>query len=240
MAAPNFLRPLTRSRLSGEIEGILLGGIIGGQLRVGEKLPTERELAADLNVNRSTVRAALGKLESLELVEIRHGDGVYVKDFRRSSNLELILALTRMDEKQRDSVISSLLRLRTIFGPDMAFLASQNRTDDHLRSLKEVIRESRLSILEKDILVHHVIALASTNVLYLLLLNFFNKFMFEYGYLYFEDPENARRSVLFHREIYQALKGKNGRKARKIMEDVMKFSEDAVAGRLKKQDHAGR
>jgi fatty acid metabolism transcriptional regulator FadR len=241
MCAAIFSRPLTRSKLSGEIEGILLKGIIKGQIRVGEKLPTERDLARDLNVNRSTVRAALGKLESLDLVEIRHGDGVYVKDFLMSSNLELIRALILLDEQQRDSIISTCLKFRTAIGPEMASLAAANRTDEHLASLEKVIRESDdLSILEKDILVHHIIALASSNILYLILLNFFNKFVVEYGYLYFDDPENVKRSKIFHEEIFQAIKGGNCKKARKIMEDVLGYAEDAVAGRLNIRNHAGR
>jgi fatty acid metabolism transcriptional regulator FadR len=241
MADSIFSRPLTRSKLSGEIEGILLEGIIKGQVRVGEKLPTERVLARDLNVNRSTVRAALGKLESLDLVEIRHGDGVYVKDYLKSSNLELIMALLRLDEQQRDNIISTCLKFRTAIGPEMAFLAAQKRTDEHLRSLEEVIRESdEVSILEKDILVHHIIALASSNILYLILLNFFNKFVIEYGFLYFDDPKNVERSKTFHKEIFQAIKAKNSKKARKIMEDVLWYAEDAVAGRLNIKNHVRR
>ena len=55
MTALMLTRPLLRSRLSGEIENILLKGIIKGQLAVGEKLPTERELARDLVVNLSLI-----------------------------------------------------------------------------------------------------------------------------------------------------------------------------------------
>jgi fatty acid metabolism transcriptional regulator FadR len=238
MADSIFSRPLTRSKLSGEVEGILLKGIIKGQLKIGEKLPTERDLARDLNVNRSTVRAALGKLESLDLVEIRHGDGVYVKDFLMSSSLELIRALIRLDEQQRDSILSTLLTFRTIIGPEMAFLAATHRTDEHLASLEEVIFKSdELSTLEKDVLVHHLIAKASANILYLILLNFFNKFAYEFGYLYFDDPVNAKRSQVFHEEIYQAIKAKNPKKARKIMEDVLGYAEDAVVDRLNIKSH---
>ncbi len=233
MTTLTFARPLTRNKLSEEIENILLKGIIMGQLRVGEKLPTERELALDLGVNRSTVRAGLSKLESLDLVEIRHGDGVYVKNYLESGNLELIRAMIRLDDEQRDSIISTLLEFRTIIGPEMASLAARNRTDEHLASLEEVIWKNRdLSMLEKDIKVHHIIGLASANILYLFLLNFFNKFVTEYGYLYFNDPENIARSQRFHEEIYHAVREKDAGEARRIMEDVMKFAEDAVVDKL--------
>jgi len=115
----------------------------------------------------------------------------------------------------------------------MAFLAAKHRTDEHLASLEEVIWKSDdLTVLEKDILVHHIIAKASDNVLYLILLNFFNKFVIDFGYLYFDDPENAKRSQEFHEQIYHAIKAGNSKKARKIMEDVLGYAEDAVADRL--------
>ncbi len=232
MATLTFARPLTRSKLSEEIENILLKGIITGELRAGEKLPAERDLAHELDVNRSTVRAGLSKLESLDLIEIRHGDGVYVKDFRESGNLELIRAMVRIDEQQRDSIIATLLEFRTIIGPQMASLAAVNRTDEHLANLEEVIKDKELSVLEKDIKVHHIIALASANTLYLFLLNFFNKFMTEFGHLYFDCPKNRERSVRFHEDIYQALRKQDAGKAAKIMGDVMKYSEDVVIANL--------
>lgn len=234
MTVPLFARPLMRSRLSGEIENILMKGIIRGQLRVGEKLPTERDIARDLEVNRSTVRAALSKLESLDLVEIRQGDGIYVKDYLKSGNLELIRALLRLDDQQRDNIISTLLEFRTMISPDMAALAARYRTDEHLASMEEVIwKRDDLSIMEKDIEVHHIIGLASSNILYLILLNFSNKFMVEYGYLYFDDPKNVKRSQRFHEDIYHAVKDRDDTKARKIMRDVMKYAEDAVVEKVR-------
>jgi fatty acid metabolism transcriptional regulator FadR len=233
MPASIFARPLTRSKLSGEIENILLKGIIEGRLKSGDKLPAERDLAHELDVNRSTVRAALGKLESLDLVEIRHGDGVYVKDYLRSRSMELTRAMIRLDEQRRDKIISNALAFRTIIGPEMARLAARNRTDDHLLALHEVIWKDRgLSVLEQDIQVHHIIALASDNMLYLVLLNYFNKFVEEYGFLYFDDQKNRERSSKFHEDIFRAISSRDEKKAKKVMADVLKYAEDVVAQRL--------
>ena len=126
--------------------------------------------------------------------------------------------MIRLDERQRDDIIEALLEFRSIIGPEMAFRAAKNRTDDHIQALEEVIWKNREpSTLEKDIRVHHIIGLASANILYLTLLNFFNKFVIEYGHLYFNDEENVKRSERFHEEIYQAIKKGNAGLARKIM-----------------------
>ena len=70
-----LLKPLNKTKLYEEIVGQLKDKIIRREIRPGDKLPPERTLAQMLNVNRSTVRSALGKLESMDLVEIRHGEG---------------------------------------------------------------------------------------------------------------------------------------------------------------------
>jgi len=79
MAPKGFAGPLTRSRLHEEIVTVIQKQIMSGRIAAGDKLPTERELAENFQVNRATVREALRKLENLDLVEIRHGDGLYVK-----------------------------------------------------------------------------------------------------------------------------------------------------------------
>ena len=92
-----FARPVTRSRLHEEIVTVIQQQIMSGQIAPGEKLPTEREMAENFNVNRATVREALRKLENIDLLEIRHGDGLYVKDYLNSGNFDLIKAAVKMD-----------------------------------------------------------------------------------------------------------------------------------------------
>ncbi|NMD40063.1 MAG: winged helix-turn-helix transcriptional regulator, partial [Deltaproteobacteria bacterium] len=57
------LGQLTRSRLYERVAAIILKRIIKGEIPVGDKLPTERNLAVSFDVNRSTIREALKKLE---------------------------------------------------------------------------------------------------------------------------------------------------------------------------------
>jgi len=229
MTAQIFSRPVSRTRLYEEVEHILLSNIIRGELRAGSKLPTERLLAKNLNVNRSTIREALGKLESLDLVEIRHGDGAYVRNHLESGSLELIREMIHLDKQNREGIIRALLEFRTITAPEMAYRAALNRTDEHISQLEEIVgSDDKISIVERDIRVHHLIALASGNILYVVLLNFFNKFMYEYGYLYFEDPQNQAQSLKFHQDICRAVKSGDAGKSRRIMRRIMEYSQDAV------------
>jgi len=64
--------------------------ILAGDLSPGERLPGERELAAEYRTNRNTLREAVRRLEQARLVTVRHGQGVTVADFRKSGTLELL------------------------------------------------------------------------------------------------------------------------------------------------------
>jgi len=232
-AAVVFAQSVTRSRLSEEIVDILQRQIISGSIAPGDKLPPERELAESFNVNRTTVREALRKLEHLELIDVRHGDGLYVKNYLESSNFDLIKTVCRLDAGGKP--LCDILEVRRIIVPQMAYLAAQRASSDDIFKLEQVIADKRLNWPEKDIKVHEAIAHASGNVVYIIMLNFFNYFHQEYGYLYFEDERNLERSRKFHRDILDAIKRKKPDVARRVMLDVLDYAAEAV-----KQDLAKR
>jgi GntR family transcriptional repressor for pyruvate dehydrogenase complex len=210
-----FARPLTRSRLHEEIVSVIQKKIMDGSIAPGFKLPPEREMAETFNVNRATVREALRKLENLDLVEIRHGDGLYVKNYLESGNFDLIKAALNMDEV-----------------PQIAYLAAKRRTAADLNELKQVILKKDMTMLERDIKVHQIIARATHNLLCTIGLNFFNQVFRDYGHLYFDDERNAERSREFHEEIYEAIKNQKPEDARRIMKDVLLYAEEAVKTNL--------
>lgn len=221
-----FTQPITRFRLHEEIVTIIQKQIINGTIMPGTKLPPERELAATFNVNRTTLREALRKLENLELLEIRHGDGVYAKNFLESSNMDLIKAASAMGEINK--TILNLLEVRRIVVPEMASLAAQRRTAKDLTEFEQVIFHQELTMLERDIKVHQLIARYTHNLVYTILLNFFNQFIREYGYLYFDNENNIKRTRKFHRQIFEAIKSQDALEARRVMLNVMIKAEKAV------------
>ena len=223
-------RPLTRSRLHEEIVSVIQKKIMDGSIVPGFKLPPEREMAETFNVNRATVREALRKLENLDLVEIRHGDGLYVKNYLESGNFDLIKAALNMDESKE--IISNILEARSSVVPQIAYLAAQRRTAADLKELKQVISKTDMTMLERDIKVHQIIARATHNLLCTIGLNFFNQVFRDYGYLYFNDERNVERSRKFHKDIYEAIKNQKPEDARRIMKDVLLYAEEAVKANL--------
>jgi GntR family transcriptional regulator, transcriptional repressor for pyruvate dehydrogenase complex len=224
-------KPITRSRLHEEIVSVIQKQIMNGTIIPGAKLPPEREMAKTFNVNRTTLREALSKLENLELIEIRHGDGVYAKNFLDSGNMDLIKAAVSLDEDH--ATLFGLLEMRRLMVPEMAYLAAQRRTTADLNELKQVIFKTDMTMLERDIKVHQIIARSAHNLLFTISLNFFNQIFRTYGYLYFNDERNIERSREFHTEIYEAIKTRQPEAARRIMKDVLHYAEEAVKDYLK-------
>ena len=62
-----------------------------GRYAPGERLPTQRALAAELGVNMASVREGIKRLEQLQLVEVRHGDAMRVRDWRAHGGLDVLV-----------------------------------------------------------------------------------------------------------------------------------------------------
>lgn len=84
------VRPLERRKVAEQIADAVRERILGGSLRAGDALPSERDLAESYSVNRSSIREALRRLEALGLVDIRHGEATRVRDVLSSLDLSLL------------------------------------------------------------------------------------------------------------------------------------------------------
>ncbi|MCD6584567.1 MAG: FadR family transcriptional regulator [Desulfobacteraceae bacterium] len=228
-----LLKPLNKTKLYEEIVDQLKNRIINKDIAPGEKLPAERTLAKMLNVNRSTVREALGKLESMDLVEIRHGEGVYVKDYLESGSLELVKELLFKNNALDMDVFKNLMDLREVLVPEMAYCAAKNRSAEDLKNLENIVSTANgKNMDDRDIRLHNIIARASGNVLYVVLLNAFTRQMHDYYELYFSDPENRAKTITFHKEIYQAIKNREPEKAKQIMKDILRSAGEKAVDML--------
>ncbi|GAB3213747.1 FadR/GntR family transcriptional regulator [Marinactinospora thermotolerans] len=110
--------------------------IADGTLRPGQRLPTERELAAELGLSRSSMREAIRALTTLGVLEARHGAGVYVTALRPADLLETFSVLA---EVARGETLVEVLQVRRILEPAATALAAARADDDQLRRLGTVL-----------------------------------------------------------------------------------------------------
>src|SRR5215831_8403769 len=130
-------RPPTRRRLQEAVADQLRDAILDGRFSAGEKLPPERELAQEFQVNRTSVREAIKVLEGLRLVAVRQGDGATVLPLCEAS-LGILPPLIyhggRLDAQALGEVFEVIMPL--FF--EMARLAIDRVRPQHLEALRRL------------------------------------------------------------------------------------------------------
>jgi GntR family transcriptional repressor for pyruvate dehydrogenase complex len=128
-------RPPARRRLHESVAEQLRDAILDGRFAAGRKLPPERELAAEFQVNRTSVREAIKVLEGLGLVSVRQGDGATVRPLTEASLSVLPFLIHRGGRTDRQAVADVTEVLMPLFF-EMARLAVDRVTSEHLRALR--------------------------------------------------------------------------------------------------------
>jgi GntR family transcriptional repressor for pyruvate dehydrogenase complex len=134
----------TPTRLPDQVAEILAAEIEGGNLRPGDKLPTEAELSKSFKVSRSVIREALARLKYEGLVDSHQGRGLTVLGHagRRHFRLPGVEKLPERD-------LAQLYELRAILESEAAALAARRRGKRHLDGLKKCLAEMARAV-EKD------------------------------------------------------------------------------------------
>jgi GntR family transcriptional regulator, transcriptional repressor for pyruvate dehydrogenase complex len=132
--APHPLRPFVRPRLYEQLVERLLDHIQAEGLKVGDRLPAERELAARLGVSRASVSQALVALEVQGVVDVRHGDGAVIRDV--PPERQVLAALHARRDRLRD-----VIEARGALEVKLAGLAAQRRTEADLRAIDAALDE---------------------------------------------------------------------------------------------------
>ncbi|MGE6630110.1 FadR/GntR family transcriptional regulator [Bacillus sp. NPDC077027] len=207
-----------------EIADALVASIRNGELIPGEKIDSVQALSESFQVSRSAVREALSALKAMGLIEMKQGEGTYVKRFEPG---QLTFSLSpAFLMKQKD--VAQLLEVRSIIETGVVKKAAMNRTEDDLLRLFDALEqmnqaENHQEIGEEaDLAFHLALAEASQNHLLKELMN-------QVSALLIETMRETRKIVLFsqkssvrqlyeeHEQIFQAIRLKQPEEAEKAM-----------------------
>ncbi|MDQ1124581.1 FadR/GntR family transcriptional regulator [Microbacterium trichothecenolyticum] len=207
MTDQQTLVPLERrgGSLRDEIVGRLRALIVAGVLKPGERLATERELAAQLSVSRSAVREALLRLESAGLIERRQGSGTRV-----SARIPIEAVLASLESEHKDAVAESA-EFRTVVEPQIARLAAARIDGTEIEALAALLEESdHVTDVEQsvrlDIAFHVAIASATHNALLTSLSELTVSWTVEARVSSHLDEEGRRLSHDGHTRLLRALR----------------------------------
>jgi len=139
--------------------------IVSGQLKPGDKLPREADLAETLGLSRNSLREAVRALALINILDVRQGDGTYVTSLDPDVLLD---ALTFVVDFHQDDSVLDFLRVRRILEPEAAAMAARRVTPEDLQVMQDVIDASNTDSRPEDVLAldidfHRMVGAASGN-----------------------------------------------------------------------------
>lgn len=116
--------------------------ILSGKLAIGEKLPSERELAQSMQISRSVVNAGLAEIADKGFLEIVPRSGTYVADYRKKGTLDTLVSIMKFNGGTLpDSDILSILQIRKVLSPLALELAIPRINDEEVNQLFELAQK---------------------------------------------------------------------------------------------------
>ncbi len=127
-------------RLSDSVHAQLREQILTGALAPGDAVPSERELAERLSVNRHAVREALNRLQQARLVQVSQGGATRVRDWRADAGLDLLIDLAR-EKELAPQLARAIVEMRASIGVDAARLCARRGPDSTRAAAAALARE---------------------------------------------------------------------------------------------------
>jgi GntR family transcriptional repressor for pyruvate dehydrogenase complex len=139
--------------------------IVSGQLRPGDRLPKEADLANRLGLSRNSLREAVRALSLVRVLDVRQGDGTYVTSLKPELLLDAVAFLA---DFHRDDSVLHLLEVRRILEPAASAMAAQVMSDEAIEELGKVLEDLHDDadierLIATDLEFHRRIAVGSSN-----------------------------------------------------------------------------
>ena len=226
------LVPIKSTRIYEEIVRQVKAMIAEGRLKGGDRLPPERDLAEKFVVSRTSVREALRALESLGLVEIRPGEGTFVREVSIDSLVEP-LALLMVSHRE---AIGELFEARRLLEPSLAALAAARATPEEVQEMERILEEQAKEIasgrtgLTQDAQFHAAIGAAAHNRAITRLTHAIMDLLTQSREESLNTPGRPTRSHEDHRRVLAAISRRDAEAARRAMLDHIEAVEALVLG----------
>lgn len=221
---------LKRENLREQIADSIQEMVAANQIQPGTQLPSERDLAKSIGVNRATIREAIRVLEQRGLVQMRTGSGTYVVDVPASTVTESIERYFAFGTCSHED----LVKLREILDPEIAALAAERATGAEIETLRKLVeeiesafREDTLRYAATDAQFHEVVAGATHNDLIIAITSGLHKIMTRW-ILAQSQTHRLEGGALSHRSVYQAIADRSPDAARQAMRIHHEFTRSTL------------
>ncbi|HVB74791.1 MAG TPA: FadR/GntR family transcriptional regulator [Ktedonobacteraceae bacterium] len=209
--------------------------ILDGELRSGDRLPTERDLAEQFHVSRTAVREAMKILAQKGLVDMRPGRGTIVIDGANAAmqnSIGLVLRLNLGEVGGSDS----LVEVREILETEIAALAAARATEKEIAAMRRAIQvmdenlHDANAFIEADNNFHEALAQATQNTLIFILINSIVSLLSEQRKQIFDVEGGPQHGQIHHRRILESVIRREPEAARATMRSHLRQVREDVGG----------
>jgi GntR family transcriptional regulator, transcriptional repressor for pyruvate dehydrogenase complex len=208
--------------------------ILSGELKAGEKLPTERQLVEKYKTSRTVVNASLAALAQKGFITVVPRKYTIVADYKKQGTLDILESIMTYNDGNLDAeLIMHVLDARALIEIESVRLAANNRTEDDLAMIKDFCDKEQFAKtiqekIELDYLFHHSITIISKNAVYPLIYKSFEPLAKQYLSIFYKNLSDYQTIMTFHQNLYQAIKNKNAEKAVNIMSEMLLQGKQAI------------
>ena len=194
----------------------------------GDKLPSERDLAALFGMSRSAVRESLIRLDTLRIVESRPKSGVYLQPYGAERSIEAMVLFAETNMPLTAAEVAQSVELRSVLESEAMRLACRRRTQEDLDRLQQILRDSAAAIArgetlaEFDAIFHKAIVAATKNDVLLRFINVFYLMSRKRREIYFNEPRQSKRSHAQHLQLYGAIEAQDAELGQQILRRHLK------------------
>ena len=218
------------TKISDRIIGSIQTQMAEGTLNAGDKLPSERKLAAQFNASRASIREAIGLMEAKGTVKIRHGASTIILDIFTPKLIDPLQDLVKTNQ----GLTSNVIAVRHLLEVEATILAAQHAGHAALHSIEQALHhlltcnkhDAELQV-EADMQFHLAIADASQNVV-------LAKMMRSMGVLVehemsktvnvaMQKIDGQNKLDTQHQRIFQAIKNADIQQAEAAARDHLQF-----------------
>jgi GntR family transcriptional regulator, transcriptional repressor for pyruvate dehydrogenase complex len=209
--------------------------ILNGELRSGDRLPTERDLAEQFHVSRTAVREAMKILAQKGLVDMRPGRGTIVIDGAHEAmqdSIGLVMKLRLGEVGGSDT----LVEVRTILETEIAALAAARATEKEIASMREAIQTMDENLNNADAYIaadnrfHEALAQATQNALIVMLIKSIVNLLSEQRKQVFQVEGGPQRGQIHHKRILDNVIRREPEAARAAMRSHLQQVREDVSG----------
>ncbi|HLA78923.1 MAG TPA: FadR/GntR family transcriptional regulator [Vicinamibacteria bacterium] len=216
--------------------------IESGQLRQGDRLPPERDLAVEIGVSRPSLRSGLRTLAAMGAVVSRQGAGTFVSAGPPRLEQGPLRFLAALHGFTRDDMFEA----RRVLEVGSAGLAAERASSDQLAVMAEEVTGMFAAIgepqefLRHDIQFHRAVAAGSGNPVLATLIDTLAELVYERRRMTVERAHDLKQSADMHRRIYQAIKARDPERARREMSEHLALARQAQASEEEAEKPAER